>query len=232
MFLALFIKDKIVMFLSVFSHFRTNSVHANSHSKDTPPSLGAPPPLISPKGPPNPSVPATTLWNPASFVDSPPARRLTPSTPPCRPPPGLTRTDKPPLGWGERTEDNRRRAESLERYHSARGGSLHDAASWSKTEQDQTMQSLYQRRYLGNLQQRAPLSTPLSSADAGAQERKSSPSPARERHCHVPDSSLVYDEVLQQHRRLLSKLDLEEKQRKEAREGGERVHHTADRTVH
>lgn len=32
---------------------------------------------------------------------------------------------------------------------------------------------------------------------------------------------LVYDEVLQQHRRLLSKLDLEEKKRKEAREEGE-----------
>lgn len=33
---------------------------------------------------------------------------------------------------------------------------------------------------------------------------------------------LIYDEVLQQQRRLLSKLDMEEKKRKEAKEEGER----------
>lgn len=43
----------------------------------------------------------------------------------------------------------------------------------------------------------------------------------REHLPQPPTSSLVYDEVLQQHRRLLSKLDLEEKKRKEAKEGGE-----------
>uniref|UniRef100_A0A3B4A4S2 Genetic suppressor element-like domain-containing protein n=1 Tax=Periophthalmus magnuspinnatus TaxID=409849 RepID=A0A3B4A4S2_9GOBI len=185
-------------FVNIF-HFRPNTVHLNSHSKDTPPSLGAPPPLISPKGPPNSSVPPTTLWNPASFVDSPPARKLTPSTPPSRPPPGLTRTERPPLSWGDRTEDSRRRVEGLERVPSMRGGGLHEAGSWGKAEQDRTIQSLYQRHHINNLQ---------------------SPSPLRERHSRVPDSLLVYDEVLQQHRRLLSKLDLEERRKKEAREGG------------
>ncbi|XP_055078425.1 genetic suppressor element 1-like isoform X1 [Periophthalmus magnuspinnatus] len=201
---------------------RPNTVHLNSHSKDTPPSLGAPPPLISPKGPPNPSVPPTTLWNPASFVDSPPARKLTPSTPPSRPPPGLTRTERTPLSWGDRTEDSRRRVEGLERVPSMRGGGLHEAGSWGKAEQDRTIQSLYQRHHINNLQQRAcaPLSAPLSSADLGVRDCRRSPSPLRERHSRVPDSLLVYDEVLQQHRRLLSKLDLEERRRKEAREGG------------
>lgn len=35
-----------------------------------------------------------------------------------------------------------------------------------------------------------------------------------------PDSVLIYDELLQQHRKPVSKLDLEEKRRKEAREKG------------
>lgn len=39
-----------------------------------------------------------------------------------------------------------------------------------------------------------------------------------------PDTTLIYDEFLQQHRRPVSKLDLEEKRRREAREKGE-VHH-------
>lgn len=50
---------------------------------------------------------------------------------------------------------------------------------------------------------------------------RSQASSPRERQSQPPDSMLVYDEVLQQHRRLLSKLDMEEKRRKEAREGGE-----------
>lgn len=49
-----------------------------------------------------------------------------------------------------------------------------------------------------------------------------SPSLLREPQRQSSNSMLVYDEVLQQHRRLLSKLDLEERRRKEAREGGER----------
>lgn len=36
----------------------------------------------------------------------------------------------------------------------------------------------------------------------------------------VPDTMLIYDEFLQQHRRPISKLDLEEKRRREAREKG------------
>lgn len=66
-----------------------------------------------------------------------------------------------------------------------------------------------------------PLSVPGTCTELEGQRKATSPSPARERQSQAPDSMLVYDEVLQQHRRLLSKLDLEEKRRREAREGGE-----------
>ncbi|XP_022057531.1 genetic suppressor element 1-like isoform X1 [Acanthochromis polyacanthus] len=198
---------------------RTNSVYHNQGSKDVPPCLGAPPPLISPKGPHHPPVPPTTLWNPASLVDTPSdsRRKLNPPTPPSRPPPGLTRADRAPMSWGERLEEGgRRMAKSPERYLSLRGVGLQD--SWNKTEQDRAVQSLYHRHHINNLHQRhsMPLSAP--STDLGGRCQPESPPPVRERQ--APDNMLVYDEVLQQHRRLLSKLDLEEKRRKEAREGG------------
>lgn len=62
-----------------------------------------------------------------------------------------------------------------------------------------------QRRHANNLHLR--LCAPLSDPNAGRERQR--------------DSALVYDEALQQHRRLLSKLDLEEQRRREAREGGE-----------
>lgn len=184
-----------------------------------PPCLGAPPPLISPKGPQHHPAPPTTLWNPASLVDTPSdsRRKINPPTPPSRPPPGLTRADRPPLSWGEKLEDGgRRRAEGTERYASLRGAGLQDAGSWNKAEQDRALQSLYHRHHINNLHQRSCVPP-----DHGGQRQAASPSPVRERQSQPPDSMLVYDEVLQQHRRLLSKLDLEEKRRKEAREGGE-----------
>ncbi|XP_029289196.1 genetic suppressor element 1-like [Cottoperca gobio] len=157
---------------------RTNSVHHNhAGNKDAPPCLGAPPPLISPKGPHHPPAPTTTLWNPASFVDTPAdsRRKLNPPTPPSRPPPGLTRADRPSLSWGEKLEEGgRKRAEGTE----------------------------------------------STCTDLVGRCQAASPSPMRERQIQPPNSMLVYDEVLQQHRRLLSKLDLEEKRRREAREGG------------
>lgn len=208
------------LYLNVNIFFcRTNSVHHNPGNKDVPPCLGAPPPLISPKGPHHPSAPPTTLWNPASLVDTPvdSRRKLNPPTPPSRPPPGLTRADRPPLSWGDKLEDGgRRKSEGTERYTSLRGASLQEAGSWTKTEQDRAIQSLYHRHHISSLQQRSCVPP-----DLVGQHQAASPSPVRERQSQPPDSMLVYDEVLQQHRRLLSKLDLEEKRRKEAREGGE-----------
>ncbi|XP_044049648.1 genetic suppressor element 1-like isoform X2 [Siniperca chuatsi] len=204
---------------------RTNSVHHNPGSKDIPPCLGSPPPLISPKGPHHAPAPPTTLWNPASLVDTPAdsRRTLNPPTPPSRPPPGLTRADRPPLSWGEKLEEGgRRRAEGTERYTSLRGAGLQDAGSWNKAEQDRAIQSLYQRHHINSLHQRSCVALPIpgTCTDPGWWCQAASPSLLRERQSQPLDSMLVYDEVLQQHRRLFSKLDLEEKRRREAREGG------------
>lgn len=171
-------------------------------------------------------MPPTTLWNPVSLVDPPvdSRRKFNPPTPPSRPPPGLTRADRPPQSWGEKLEEGgRRRAEGPERYSSLRGASLPEP--WNKPEQDRATQSLYHRHHINNLQQKSciPLSIPGTCTDLGGHRQASSPSPVRERSSQVPDSMLVYDEVLQQHRRLLSKLDLEEKRRREAREGGKMI---------
>ncbi|XP_040024643.1 genetic suppressor element 1-like isoform X1 [Gasterosteus aculeatus] len=203
---------------------RTYSVHQNSGSKDVPPCLGAPPPLISPKGP-HPPAPLTTLWNPASFVGTPSdsRRKLNPPTPPSRPPPGLTRADRPTVSWGEKQEDGgRRRTEVTERYTSTIGASLQEAGSWNQADQDRAIQSLYHRHHINNLHKRPmePPSVPRAGAELVGRCRAASPPLVRERQGKLPSSVLVYDEVLQQHRQLLSKLDLEEKKRREAREGG------------
>lgn len=120
-------------------------------------------------------------------------------------------------------EGGRRRAEGPEKYHSLRGASLQEAGFWNKAEQDRATQSLYHHHHISNLHQRpyVPLSVPGSCTDIGGRGQAASPSPVRERESQAPDSMLVYDEVLQQHRRLFSKLDLEEKRRREAIEGGE-----------
>lgn len=73
---------------------------------------------------------------------------------------------------------------------------------------------------MSNLHQRACASPTVQGTCPDPVGRSQASSP-RERQSQPPDSMLVYDEVLQQHRRLLSKLDMEEKRRKEAREGGE-----------
>lgn len=201
---------------------RTSSVYHNLSSKDGSPCLGAPPPLISPKAPPHAPAPPTTLWNPASLVDTPSSdsrRKLNAAAPPSRPPPGLTRADRPLVSWGERIDDGAKRtSKSPERYPSVRGAGLTEL--WSKSEQERTFQSLFPRQHVNHLHHR-PSVPPPAPSDPGLRFQAASPPPTRERPAHASDNTLVYDEVLQQHRRLLSKLDLEEKRRKEAREGGE-----------
>lgn len=114
--------------------------------------------------------------------------------------------------WGEKLEDGaRRRAEGPERYTSLRG---QDGGCLKRTEQDRASQSLYQHHPIINLHQKL---------GAPAEQRGRCPagSPSALREHQTPTSTLVYDELLQQQRRLLSKLDVEEKKRKEAKEEGE-----------
>lgn len=208
--------------MELYCTCRTNPVHHNSSSKDVHHSLGAPPPLISPKGPHHPPAPPTTLWNPVSLVDAPgdSHRKFNSSAPPSRPPPGLTRADRPRQSWGEKLEEgNRRRAEGPERCPSVRASSL--AEPWNRPELDRaSIQSLHQRHHINHFHQNpcTPLSVSSTCTDTGGRRQVSSPT--RERPNQASDSMLVYDEVLQQHRRLLSKLDLEEKRKREARDGG------------
>ncbi|KAM4553283.1 genetic suppressor element 1-like isoform 1-T1 [Fundulus diaphanus] len=193
---------------------RINSVYHHPGSKDAP--LGAPPPLISPKGPHHPPAPPTTLWNPASLVDTPAdsRRKFSAPTPPTRPPPGLTRTDRPLMSWGD--DGSKRTSKSPERCPPLRGVGLQEP--WSRAETDRVLHTLYPPHHASNHhKQSVPPSAP---ADQGFQYQAGPPSLIRERQTQAADSMLVYDEVLQQHRRLLSKLDLEEKRRNEAREGG------------
>ncbi|XP_078478434.1 LOW QUALITY PROTEIN: genetic suppressor element 1-like [Lampetra planeri] len=185
---------------------RNNSVLHTPGGKDAAPVLGAPPPLISPKAPHHPPAPPTTLWNPASLIDTPvdSRRKLNSHIPPSRPPPGLTRDDRPHVTWGEKVEGGgRRRAEAPERF-----------PSWN------TSDSVYQRQFSSSLHQRSCVLPSVSGTGADLGGQTASLSPGRERRSQGPDSMLVYDDILQQHRRLLSKLDLEEKRRREAREGG------------
>ncbi|XP_014873239.1 genetic suppressor element 1-like isoform X3 [Poecilia latipinna] len=193
---------------------RTSSVYQNPGSKDIP--LGAPPPLISPKGPHHPAAPPTNLWNPASLVDTPAdsRRKFNALTPPTRPPPGLTRTDRPPTSWGD--DASRRTSKSPERCPPLRGAASQEP--WSRTEPDRAPYGSYPRHHINN--HHRPTAPPSAPTEQGLQYQAGPPSLIRERQTQAVDSMLIYDEVLQQHRRLLSKLDLEEKRRKEAREGG------------
>ncbi|XP_056455526.1 genetic suppressor element 1-like [Gadus chalcogrammus] len=219
---------------------RVNSVQHHSNNREAAPRLGAPPPLISPKTlsahpshphhPPRPPHPPTALWNPASLVNNTPmdCHHKAAHGPPSRPPPGLTRADRAP-GWTpERLEDGERsRAEAPDRGPvpgGGRGGAQEHPGFWSNGEQHrasshhpahqhhQHHHHHRQPQHLPSALHQGPPKTLSAAGGPGPRERQGAPA--------APRSTLVYDEVLQQHRLLLSKLDLEEKRRKEAREGG------------
>uniref|UniRef100_A0A087YHQ3 Gse1 coiled-coil protein n=1 Tax=Poecilia formosa TaxID=48698 RepID=A0A087YHQ3_POEFO len=181
---------------------RTSSVYQNPGSKDIP--LGAPPPLISPKGPHHSAAPPTSLWNPASLVDTPAdsRRKFNAPTPPTRPPPGLTRTDRPPTSWGDDAK-SRRTSKSPERCPPLRGAASQEP--WSRTEPDRAPYGSYPRHHINN--HHRPTAPPSAPTEQGLQYQAGPPSLIRERQTQAVDSMLIYDEVLQQHRRLLSKLD-------------------------
>ncbi|KAM6961418.1 genetic suppressor element 1-like [Aplochiton taeniatus] len=200
----------------------SNSAHYTPASREAAPRLGAPPPLISPKPQPHAPIPPTTLWNPASHVESVPdsRRRFNPPATPSRPPPGLTRAERSP-GWGERLEEGgRRRTEGLDRYPPMRGSSLPEPCLWKRLESERSSHGFHHQVNHPHQRPFPHLPAHSSGSEPGTRPPASCPSPPVGRQCQAPDPVLVYDEVLQQHRRLLSKLDLEEKRRREAREGG------------
>ncbi|XP_069822416.1 genetic suppressor element 1 isoform X3 [Dendropsophus ebraccatus] len=187
--------------------------------------FGGPPPLISPK-PQQHSVP-TSLWNPVSLMDTPsesrrsqePAsfhnhtsaiyehsRQTLPSVKIERP----FSFEKQQL----EEDDLPRRKEQTEKYQPIREPSLEHTsyphAPFLAELEKSTQSFLNQQR--SSLQQTGQTTETTLLHKPSLSHR---PPPTRTR-----DPMYIYDEFLQQHRRLVSKLDLEERRRKEAREKG------------
>ncbi|XP_010776752.1 genetic suppressor element 1-like [Notothenia coriiceps] len=209
--------------------------HHEPGSRDLHPHLGAPPPLISPKPPqpPREHHPPTTLWNPASLIDTASESRRN------HEPSGMGHYELSRLPPGHaKYEDGARRREGgvMEKYPPLRGPPGLPEPSTFLADLEKSTQSFFS-------QQRATLSLPSQyemeggmKSNAGLKSLQGHPGHSRHGQglgippgtgmgqvANVgtgPETMLIYDEYLQQHRRPVSKLDLEEKRRKEAREKG------------
>uniref|UniRef100_A0A6I8PIE1 Gse1 coiled-coil protein n=1 Tax=Ornithorhynchus anatinus TaxID=9258 RepID=A0A6I8PIE1_ORNAN len=183
--------------------------------------LGGPPPLISPK-PPHHPVP-TALWNPVSLMESPLEPRRSQENHSLHPHPAAYEPSRQAVPLvkvervfcAEKPDEGPRKREALEKYQPIRepvalehGGYAHGPFL---AELEKSTQSILS-------QQRASLSQVGQFGDVSLPHKPSSP--YRHPLPRGPDPMYVYDEFLQQHRRLVSKLDLEERRRREAREKG------------
>ncbi|KAG8508375.1 Genetic suppressor element 1 [Galemys pyrenaicus] len=195
--------------------------------RDPPQHFGGPPPLISPK-PQHHSVP-TALWNPVSLMDSPLEPRRAPESHPLHSHPAPFEPSRPaavPLVKVERVYcpekpdegPRKREAAPLDKYQPPprEPGSLeHQAFPHGPgpflAELEKSTQTL-----LG--QPRASLTQPAPFGELSGPLKPSSP--YRPPAPRGPDPAYIFDELLQQRRRLVSKLDLEERRRREAREKG------------
>ncbi|XP_075694413.1 genetic suppressor element 1 isoform X3 [Rhinoderma darwinii] len=185
--------------------------------------FGGPPPLISPK-PQQHSVP-TSLWNPMSLMDTPSESRRSQEPTSIHNHTGniyehsrqtlpSIKVERPYSFEQQEEEDLPRRKEQTEKYQPIRESSLeHTGYSHAPflAELEKSTQSFLN-------QQRSSLQQAGQTAETTHLHKPSSSHrtpPSRTR-----DPMYIYDEFLQQHRRLVSKLDLEERRRKEAREKG------------
>ncbi|XP_040838204.1 genetic suppressor element 1 isoform X2 [Ochotona curzoniae] len=193
-------------------------------SRDPPQHFGGPPPLISPK-PQHHTVP-TALWNPVALIDNTlETRRVESHTLH-----GHSAASEPsrqaalPLVKVERVycpekaeEPRKREAAPLDKYQPPprEAGSLepqafsHGPGPFLAELEKSTQTILGQQRSCLPQATLGELSRPLK-AD----------SPYRPPAPRAPDPAYIYDESLQQRRRLVSKLDLEERRRREAQEKG------------
>ncbi|XP_066438757.1 genetic suppressor element 1 isoform X3 [Eleutherodactylus coqui] len=187
--------------------------------------FGGPPPLISPK-PQQHSI-STSLWNPVSLMDIPSESRRSQESASTHnhattiyehsrqtlAPVKLERPYSYEKSQAEE-EDLPRRKEPPEKYQPIREAPLEHAAYSHApflAELEKSTQSfLNQQRSC--LQQAGQTAEPTLLHKPSLSHRAP---PTRTR-----DPMYIYDEFLQQHRRLVSKLDLEERRRKEAREKG------------
>ncbi|AWP01670.1 putative genetic suppressor element 1-like [Scophthalmus maximus] len=216
---------------------RSITNHHEPGSRDLHPLLGAPPPLISPKPPQPPRehhhTPPTTLWNPASLIETTSDSRRS------HEPSGMGHYDLSRLPPGPlKFEDGARRRDgaSMEKYPPLRGPPGLTEPSTFLADLEKSTQSFFS-------QQRSSLSLSSQYELEGVVKSNAGLKSFQGHHGHNrhgqgpgviagpgmgqvatlgmgPDTMLIYDEYLQQHRRPISKLDLEEKRRREAREKG------------
>ncbi|XP_064375841.1 genetic suppressor element 1 isoform X3 [Dromaius novaehollandiae] len=175
--------------------------------------FGGPPPLISPKPPHHPAT-AAALWNPAALLESGPEPRRLPEPHALHGPPapfepprqGIPLVKVERVFCADKLEDGPRKRDAPAREP---GAAEHPAFAHGPflAELEKSAQSILS-------QPRAPL------APAPPFEGAKPSSPYRPPPPRAPDPMYVYDEFVQQHRRLVSKLDLEERRRREAREKG------------
>lgn len=196
-------------------------------TRDPPQHFGGPPPLISPK-PQHHSVP-TGLWNPVSLMDSTLETRRAPESHPLHSHPApfeSSRQAAVPLVKVERVycpekaEEGPRKREAtpLDKYQPPprEAGNLehqafpHGPGPFLAELEKSTQTILGQQR--ASLTQPAPFGDLTGSLKPGSPYRPAAP--------RGPDPAYIYDEFLQQRRRLVSKLDLEERRRREAQEKG------------
>lgn len=215
--------------------------HHEPGNRELNPLLGAPPPLISPKPPQPPREhhppPPTTLWNPASLIDTASESRRN------HEPSGMGHYELSRLPPGpSRYEDGARRRDggAMEKYPPLRGPpGLPEPSTYLADLEKSAHSFLSQQRASMSLSSQYELEGSLKT-NAGIKSLQGHPGYSRHGQAvvsgpamglgqvaslgMVPDAKLIYDEFLQQHRRPVSKLDLEEKRRKEAREKGTYPH--------
>lgn len=217
--------------------YRSIPNHHEPGNRELHPHLGAPPPLISPKPP-----PPTTLWNPASFIETASESRRS------HEPSGMGHYELGRLSTGpSRYEDGARRRDggAMEKYPPLRGPQgLPEPSTFLADLEKSTQSFLSQQRASMSLSSQYELEGRLKSS-AGLKSHQDHPGHSRHGQAVVAgpgmgqvtslgmgsDIMLIYDEFLQQHRRPVSKLDLEEKRRKEAREKGTYPRQTVQRSL-
>uniref|UniRef100_K7G425 Gse1 coiled-coil protein n=1 Tax=Pelodiscus sinensis TaxID=13735 RepID=K7G425_PELSI len=201
-----------------FSFRRSGPNRHEPSARDQPQHFGGPPPLISPK-PQHHPVP-TSLWNPVSLLENNMEPRriqenhsLHAQYEPSRQAIPLVKVER--VFCPEKLEEGARKREALDKYQPAResGASEHGGFSHGPflAELEKSTQTILN-------QQRASLSQTGQFAEVSLPSKPSSP--YRHPLPRAHDPMYVYDEFLQQHRKLVSKLDLEERRRREAREKG------------
>lgn len=196
-------------------------------SREPPQHFGGPPPLISPK-PQHHSMP-TALWNPVSLMDSSLEPRRAPEGHPPHGHPAPFEPSRPaavPLVKVERVycpekaEEGPRKREAtpLDKYPPPprEPGALEPQAFPPGPGPFLAELEPATPTVLG--QPRASLAPPAAFGEPPGPLKPGSP--YRPPPPRGPDPAYVYDEFLQQRRRLVSKLDLEERRRREAQEKG------------